>query len=357
MSSEQDDLDLLLSLQDRVLETPPASPCNNLHTNSPDYLSDHGSPKRPMGKTDMSVFKDSVGDYLENVPSVVVDKNPKSNQSNKSNDVLVEKFSGLRIRKLLVSAEELSFSETRFIRLPAIRNMLSGETISGCWATAAILTENGSPRVSSTGKKYCIWKLGCLDEKLTSVFLFGDAYTKNCKESVGTVFALFNASVRKDAKSGGFSLSVFSSNQIAKMGTSVDYGVCKAKRKDGVSCNMVINKARGIHCAYHKSNASQKYSVTRTELKGGNAGKVTTNARSQGIRFLTELTGKTHPKDPSKRSTLLNKENCCSEKRLSSSMKPSSATVSNKHPEAKRRKTEEATEKMIEIELFSSDGE
>lgn len=41
---------------------------------------------------------------------------------------------------------------------------------------------------------------------------------------------------------GGFSLSVYSANQMLKMGTSVDYGVCKGQRKDGMACTVVINK-------------------------------------------------------------------------------------------------------------------
>lgn len=40
----------------------------------------------------------------------------------------------------------------------------------------------------------------------------------------------------------GFSLSVFSADQMLKMGTSTDYGVCKGKRKDGLPCTLVINK-------------------------------------------------------------------------------------------------------------------
>lgn len=74
-----------------------------------------------------------------------------------------------------------------------------GDTLSGCWVTVGVLTEKGSPKTSSTGKAYCIWKLSCLDENTVSVFLFGDAYKRNCKELAGTVFALFNSTVRKDA--------------------------------------------------------------------------------------------------------------------------------------------------------------
>ena len=40
----------------------------------------------------------------------------------------------------------------------------------------------------------------------------------------------------------GFSLSIYSARQIMKMGTSVDYGVCKGKRTDGMACTLVINK-------------------------------------------------------------------------------------------------------------------
>lgn len=40
----------------------------------------------------------------------------------------------------------------------------------------------------------------------------------------------------------GFSLSAYSANQVLKLGTSIDYGVCKGKRKDGMACTLVINK-------------------------------------------------------------------------------------------------------------------
>ena len=63
-----------------------------------------------------------------------------------------------------------------------------------------MLTEKGTKRTSSTGKSYAIYKFGCLDEDIVFVFLFGDAYERNCNEPAGMVFALFNCSVRKDAK-------------------------------------------------------------------------------------------------------------------------------------------------------------
>ncbi|KAJ4966162.1 hypothetical protein NE237_018011 [Protea cynaroides] len=401
MSTHQDDLDLLLSLQDRVLETPPGSP-STLQSVESGYLSEDGSPKR-VRKADMSVFRDSVGEYLKNETNIA-EKASRLSKPKNSNDIDVEKFSGLRIRKPLVSAAELSnhFSDIRFVLLPAIRNLLVGDKLSGCWATVGVLAEKGERRVSSTGKSFCIWRIGCLDENTTPVFLFGDAYTKNCNEMAGTVFAFFNAGVRKDPKGSGFSLSVFSANQILKMGTSVDYGVCKGKRKDGIACTAIINKRNGMYCKYHKSKTSQKYSVIRSELNGGNlrtafrdplksegiylvdpldnktnlkksmqpvkllsverlkealsnAGKVTTNTHSQGLRFLAEVTGKMHPKNSSNLSAVSNHLKGCAVKRLSSSPKLApTMLVKNQQPDIKRKKTNQASEKMIELDIIDS---
>ncbi|XP_060961686.1 uncharacterized protein LOC133031924 isoform X2 [Cannabis sativa] len=387
MSNRQDDLDLLLSLQDRVLETPPASPSR---PHSPEYCSDEGPPSR-KGQADMSVFREAVLDCLDYEPDHI-QKASKSSQTKLCNEPGVERFSGLRIRNLLI-----------------------GDTLSGCWATVGVLTEKGNPRTSSTGKSYCIWKIGCLDETTVSLFLFGDAYIKLSKEQAGTVFALFNCTVRKDSMGQGFSLSLYSPKQVLKIGTSVDYGVCNGKRNDGVACTSVINKRRGKYCKFHKSKESQKYTTMRSELKGGNirtafrdpprsegiymvdpladktnsrkpkqpmkllsveglkkalsnAGKVTTNSYSQGIRFLTEITGKAGSNNIKKESAMQNQECNSFQKRKASSLNThSSEAMRNQQLNAKRNKTEkeqtsadktkQGTEKMIELDFVSSDEE
>lgn len=403
-SRHEDHLDLLLSLhEDRVPETPPASP------SPPACLSDSDDDDGSV-MPDMSVFRDAVQDCLHH-------HQPKPKPKNKpliNNDSDLDKYSGLRIRNQLLTPAELRecFSDIRFVRLSVIKNLLIGDTFSGSWVTVGVLTEKGSPRTSSSGKTYSIWKIACLDENTVSLFLFGDAYQRNFQEQAGTVFALFNCSVRKDTKGNGFSLSIYSPSQIMKMGTSVDYGVCKGRRADGMACTLVINKRHGTCCKYHKSKASDKYSTMRTELKGGNlrtafrprdylksegihlvdplvdktnfkksqsvklmsvdglrkalsnAGKVTTNTHSQGIRFLSEVTGKLGPTPMNKGPKVPNEQSNYTGKRKSSFLNEgSSAVVRNQHLDAKRIKTDgrilvdktTCTGKMIEIDLVSSD--
>ncbi|GAB4853177.1 hypothetical protein Ancab_017364 [Ancistrocladus abbreviatus] len=391
MPNNQDDLDLLLSLQDRVLETPPSSPSYS-HPHSPGYFSDDELPKR-KSSADMSVFKNAVEDYMD-YDAETARKAVRSNRSKNSNDPEIEKFSGLRIR-----------------------NLIKGDTLTGCWATVGVLTEKGSPKMSSAGKNYCIWKIGSLDEQTVSVFLFGDAYQKYCKEAAGAVFAFFNSGVRNDTSGTGFSLSVYNAGQMLKIGISVDYGVCKGRRKDGMACTMVINRRRGIYCRYHSSKASEKYSVMRTELKGGNlrtafkdhrqsegiylvdpladrtnlmkpklpkkvlsvealkkalsnAGKVTTNVNSQGIRFLTEITGSMDRRASKNESTLQNhlKTDLMKRSLSSSTSKLDSSLVkTSQQGDPKRTKTEHAqtsaekilktSQKVIELDFVSSDEE
>ncbi|XP_012467565.1 uncharacterized protein LOC105785913 [Gossypium raimondii] len=386
MTSHEDDLDLLLSLQERVLETPPASP-SSPHSQSPGYLSDDGSPRR-RGKADLSVFKDFVEDCLDYEPKSVERHAKPKPQS--SNDIQVEKFSGLRIRKQLVSPAKLSehLSDIRFVRLPTLKNLLVGDTLYGCWATIGVLIEKGIPKTSSIGKSYSIWKIGCLDKNTVSLFLFGDAYEQNSKEQVGTVFALFSCTVRKDTKGSGFSLSVAAPNQILKIGTSADYGVCKGRRKDGTACTIILNKRQGAYCQYHKSKASERYSTKRTELMGGNlrrafrnpprsegiymvdplsdrtnmekaskpvkllsvdalkralrnGDKVTTNRHSQGIRFLNAVTGEMSTKLVNGASKKPDQQTVGSEKRKESSVKQDTSLKRNKHLDSKRRKLEQ----------------
>ncbi|GMJ08129.1 minichromosome maintenance 10 [Hibiscus trionum] len=365
MTSHEDDLRLLLSLQESVLETPPAS-----HPHYTGYLSDDGSP-RQRGKPDLSVFKNFVQDCLD------VEKHAKS-KPRTSNAIRVDKFSGLRIRKQLVTPADLSerLSDIRFVRLSTIKNLLA---------------EKGTPKTSSIGQSYSIWKIACLDESTLPLFLFGDAYEQNCEEQVGTVFALFSCSVRKNPKGSGFSLSVTAANRILKIGTSADYGVCNGKRLDGMVCTLVVNKRQGAYCQYHKSKASKKYPRKRTELMGGNlrtafrnpprsegiymvdplpgsdetnskklskpikllsvealkralsnGDKVTINRHSQGIRSLNAVTGEMGSKLPNGASKMVGPE-----KRKESTIKQDTSLQRNKHLDSKRRKVEQ--EQILEF--------
>jgi minichromosome maintenance protein 10 len=120
MAGAGDDLDLLLSLGEAVPETPPSSP-----RPAGGFESDGAfTPPRaaPIGDTDMSVFRDAVKDYLEAVPAVTSPL-PDRPKRPKPSEILVYKYSGLRIKHLTLSPIEISnrFADIRFVRISAMK--------------------------------------------------------------------------------------------------------------------------------------------------------------------------------------------------------------------------------------------
>ncbi|KAI4380385.1 hypothetical protein MLD38_006582 [Melastoma candidum] len=419
---QHDDLELLLSLHqqeaDRVLETPPHSPD---HTPLPPSLSDdEGGPVRSGTRgIDMSAFRDVVKDYSHYDPQPYVHlpvpaqapSFPRSAAKKSTQPILDDKFSGLRIKNQAFTAAELQdkFSDIRFLRLPVIKNLLVGDSFTGCWATIALLTDRGLPKTSSSGKTYCVWRIGSLCGDDVSLFLFGDAYTRNSNEKAGTVFALFNCNVRKD-NMGGFSLSIFSPSQILKIGTAADYGTCKGEKIDGTACTLAVNRRSGMYCKYHRKKTSDKYSRARAEVGGRNirmayrdhlrsegiyvvdpisdrrtkkekkpvkllsvdglkkalskAGGVTTSAHSQGIRFLTQVTDAELKRE--RLSVMASPHETHGKKREHSTAEAgSSLGTENQQQNAKKVKAKGSLDSsckpgyagLIELEIFSSGDE
>uniref|UniRef100_A0A0D9XG47 Uncharacterized protein n=1 Tax=Leersia perrieri TaxID=77586 RepID=A0A0D9XG47_9ORYZ len=418
MAAVGDDLDLLLSLDadgaEAVLETPPSSPRRPPAAAAADGATALTPPRFVRsGATDMSVFRDAVKDYLDAVPTPAVAGGGGGGAKGKtkppkSTETIVDAYSGLRIRGLTASPLEISnrFADIRFVRISAIKNLAGGDSFSGCWATAGVVLDKGAgtPRVSAQGKEYSIWKMGALDDSEVSVFLFGDAHAHYSGAAVGAVFALFNGNVRMGNGGRGFSVSVASVGQMMKMGVSADFGICKGKRKDGMGCSMAINKRKGSYCKFHSSKTSQKYSTGRVELKGGNfkfasklhsegiymvnpppersnsrnplqpvkvmsidglkralsnADRVTTKNQSQGIRFLSHVTGNVESNLSSNGSTNPQTSKFSSNKRAtSSSTKPiPKPGLHNKEQDTKKMKMTCPPKKTIELDDVSSDDE
>lgn len=239
------------------------------------YYSDE-SYERPKPNVTMAAFRDVVKNTLEKTDSSTVVNINRPNPTVKSlpcNQVDVDQHSGLRIRERLVPSAILNsrFCDLKFVRLQAIKLAGMAANFKGEWATVGVLTEKGQPKLSAAGKNFAIWKLASLDGAVISVFVFGDAYSRNWKESAGAVFAVFSAKVRLDEKSKQPSLSIFNANQMLKIGSSADFAVCKGKRVGGAPCTMVVNRRlQGEFCQHHLGAAYQKIKTKRAEINGGN---------------------------------------------------------------------------------------
>jgi minichromosome maintenance protein 10 len=183
-------------------------------------------------------------------------------------------FSGIRIASAKVTANELQarmISRT-FVRLSMIKQKINKKTndVEGDWATIAVITDKFPVRKTKTGNDFSMWKLNDLRTLETSVVLmmFGQAHGSHWKLQKGTVVGLVNPKVmpNKDNK-GELTISIDNGTRLLELGTAVDFGQCRASKKNGDICNALINTTQGLHCLFHIRLDYQKIQSARPELQ------------------------------------------------------------------------------------------
>ena len=184
----------------------------------------------------------------------------------------IQRHSGLKVKNPLVSSSRLEskLSERSILRLSQLESRhkaLGSGASASSWATLAAIGEISPTKISSSGKRYCVWKLTDLEQSCVSLFLFGRAFENLDGEAKpGNVVAVLSPKMRSD---GQFSLSIDTSDQIIIVGTACEFGYCRAKRKDGTQCRFPVNIARCPFCPYHVSGEYSRLQSKRLELGGG----------------------------------------------------------------------------------------
>lgn len=145
--------------------------------------------------------------------------------------------------------------------------------------TIGIVFTNSGTKISKSGRAFSILEIGNFATgPIVTVFLFGDAYSRNCKICVpGTVIALLNPSIvppkennSSKGNSNSLSLSVGDQRQLLPVAKARDYGICKgvskSKRPDGRltehSCKNHVDTRQGHFCRKHSKQANAKHGKT-----------------------------------------------------------------------------------------------
>ena len=113
---------------------------------------------------------------------------------------MLETFSTIRLKSRSVPCDVISslMCSRTFYSVPAIQKQLHPPfktDIEGDWATIGLISERTSPRESSTGSKYILFKLTDLRGSTINLFLFEQAFDQFWKEQVGTVLGVLNPKI------------------------------------------------------------------------------------------------------------------------------------------------------------------
>ncbi|CAM9493279.1 unnamed protein product [Ectocarpus sp. 4 AP-2014] len=197
-----------------------------------------------------------------------------------------EAFSGLRVRNRLLSAEDMRvrMRGRKVHRLDALRAVppraLESQDPADAWAAVGVLVSKSPRRQAANGGSFSAWTLSDLSrrENEVSLFLFQEALGSHWTVCEGTLIAVVGAKVLPDKGGGGgnapqrLAFSVDSPWQVNKIGMSMDYGLCKGKRKDGKPCTMPVNKTEGGgFCEFHvvaAFNRAQRKDPVGNKAKG-----------------------------------------------------------------------------------------
>ncbi|KAG7454628.1 hypothetical protein MATL_G00261810 [Megalops atlanticus] len=203
-------------------------------------------------------------------------------------DVAVEKFSGLRLRRPRVSSTEMErkMADRRLIRLSQLPERLAREKLEDSdWVTFAVVVSKATPQSNSSGKTFSIWKLNDLRdlEVYVSLFLFGEVHKEHWKTDPGTVIGILNPNPMKPKEgSDGVCLSVDHPQKVLLMGEALDFGTCKATKKNGEPCSQLVNLYDCQFCQYHVKAQYKKMSSKRAELQSTFSGKAPGRGRGRG---------------------------------------------------------------------------
>ncbi|XP_077091069.1 protein MCM10 homolog [Siphateles boraxobius] len=188
-------------------------------------------------------------------------------------EVAVEKFSGLRLRKPRLSSIDIEqkMASRKLIKLSQLPDRLARDNLEDSdWVTFAVVINKITPQSKNNGKTFSIWKLNDLHnlEVIVSLFLFGSVHTDLWKTDTGTVIGILNPNPMKNKEgSNELSLTVDHPQKVLVMGEAMDFGTCKAKKKNGDSCTQLVNLYECQYCQYHVKAQYKKMSSKRSELQ------------------------------------------------------------------------------------------
>nr|CAD7577912.1 unnamed protein product [Timema californicum] len=212
-------------------------------------------------------------DHAKDPISVVAKKPDKG-----TFDAYADPLFGIRIVKPLISSlslKDMAIGRT-VVPMANIKRHLANGDLSADWVFGGVIVNKSDVKKSHKGAQYAIWKISDLKGglKTVSVFLFQKCFKEHWKTIVGTVVGILNPKPldSREGSSDEAAVSVDNAQKIMIMGTSKDFGICKAKKKNGENCCSFVNVSQCEYCIYHLQQAYKNCS-RRSEFQSPCSGR------------------------------------------------------------------------------------
>ncbi|KAF4079705.1 hypothetical protein AMELA_G00181290 [Ameiurus melas] len=269
----------------RTAQQPKAASLENQDSLSQGVSDKLSQPVRSSSMVNTTMKSPPVSKSAGVTPPIAIQATPRPSVTQ---DVTVEKFSGLRLRRPRLSSVEIEhkMANRRMIRLSQLPDRLARENLEDSdWVTFAVLINKITPQSKNNGKTFSIWKLNDLHnlDVTVSLFLFGTVHADLWKTDTGTVIGILNPNQMKNKDgSNELCLTVDHPQKVLMLGEAMDFGTCKAKKKNGDSCTQLVNLYECQYCQYHVKAQYKKISSKRAELQSSHTGTAPRKGKGGG---------------------------------------------------------------------------
>jgi minichromosome maintenance protein 10 len=231
-----------------------------------------------------------------------------------------EPYSSQHLSKRIIPHQVLTrtLSGKKIFLLPELLRIIKGPDFSGPdieedVVVFAIVAEKSEPKAyadhSKSQKKGKFMILTLTDLKWSvSLYLFGSAYDKFWKLTIGTIVALLNPGFM-GPKQGREATNAWSmvlnseEDTVLEVGSARDLGFCKSIKKDGSSCTTWIDKRHTEFCDYHVNETLKKTHSKRMEVATMTFGRGPNGGRKFNSQDKTGWQKKKQDSDMSKKTT------------------------------------------------------
>ncbi|XP_004524703.1 protein MCM10 homolog isoform X1 [Ceratitis capitata] len=226
---------------------------------------------QPNSSNDMLLEKKlpvRLGNASKELPSRLGNTSKELQTMNKIQPTCADTVFGLRITSPLISSLMIRerMASRKFVTFNDLQNQMLVNDKTSDWVVAGVITSKET-KVSSKSNTYTIWKLSDLkgDMKTVCVLLFQDAHKELWKTLQGSCVAILNPTFSENNASGKdiACLSINSAKKVLLLGKSKDFGICKAKKKNGDACKNIVNLYECDFCVFHMQKEYKKVSMSR----------------------------------------------------------------------------------------------
>lgn len=247
-----------------------------------------------MGSGSNATDSNTCPDRSESRPSVGTtnQKQIKSqpNEMTESEASQFEPYSSIHLSKRVIPHKELArilTGKRTFVVTDLLRTVkgpdFSGPEIEEDVVLFAVIASKSDPKAHQNNPKndgrgkFLIMTLTDLKWEL-DLFLFGSAFDKFWKLTVGTIIAILNPGFMPPSRgkeaTGKFSLTLNSdADTILEVGSARDLGFCKSVKKDGKTCNSWVDRRHTEFCDFHVNLTLEKTHAKRMEVNTMTFGK------------------------------------------------------------------------------------